>query len=60
MVIRAEFCQGYYGAASDQVLAFSNLSLGTNHPSVGGFLNSSHVDRRDGFPRGLLLADALK
>jgi hypothetical protein len=44
---------------SDQVLAFSNLSMGTDHPSVEGFLNSSHVDRRDGFPTGLLLADAV-
>jgi hypothetical protein len=44
---------------SDQVLAFSNLSLGTRHPSVKGFLESAHVDRRDGFPRGLLSADAV-
>ena len=43
---------------SDQVLAFSNLSLGTEHPSVRGILGSAHVDRRDGFPRGLLVADA--
>ncbi len=41
------------------MLAFSNLSLGTGHPSVKGFLESAHVDRRDGFPRGLLLADAV-
>jgi len=44
---------------SDQVLAFSNLSLGTEHPSVRGILGSAHVDRRDGFPRGLLVADAV-
>jgi len=44
---------------SDQVLGFANLSLGTDHPSVRGFLASSHVDRRDGFPRGLLVADAV-
>lgn len=44
---------------SDQVLAFSNLSLGTEHPSVRGIIGSAHVDRRDGFPRGLLVADAV-
>ena len=44
---------------SDQALAFANLSLGTEHPSVRSFLASAHVDRRDGFPRGLLLADAV-
>jgi len=44
---------------SDQVLAFSNLSLGTEHASVQGIIGSAHVDRRDGFPRGLLVADAV-
>ncbi|MCU0232548.1 MAG: hypothetical protein MUE90_00735 [Thermoanaerobaculales bacterium] len=44
------------GLLSDQVLAFANLSLGTDHPSVGQILGAAHVDRRDGFPRGLLAA----
>lgn len=44
---------------SDHVLAFANLSMGTDHPSVGGIVGSAHVDRRDGFPRGLLVADAV-
>lgn len=44
---------------SDHVLGFSNLSLETEHPSVKGFIAAAHVDRRDGFPRGLLVADAV-
>ena len=42
---------------SDQVLAFANLSLGTDHPSTAAILSSAHVDRRDGFPRLILEAD---
>ncbi len=47
------------GLLSDHVLGFANLSLGTDHPSVRGIVASAHVDRRDGFPRGLLFADAV-
>lgn len=42
---------------SDQVLAFANLSLGTDHLSTAAILSSSHVDRRDGFPLLLFEAD---
>lgn len=44
---------------SDQVLAFSNLSLGTSFRSPERILGAAHVDRRDGFPRGLLVADVV-
>lgn len=47
------------GLLSDHILGFSNLSLGRTHPSVKGFLASAHVDRRDGFPRGLMVAEAV-
>lgn len=47
------------GVLSDHVLAFANLSLGIDHPSIGGIVASAHVDRRDGFPLGLLVADAV-
>lgn len=42
---------------SDQVLAFANLSLNTDYRSPLTIVSGSHVDRRDGFPRGLLVAD---
>lgn len=42
---------------SDHVLAFSNLSLGVEHPSLRAILGATHVDRWHGFPRGLLIAD---
>jgi len=44
---------------SDHVLAFSNLSLGTSFRSPNEVLGAAHVDRRDGFPRGLLVADVV-
>ncbi len=44
---------------SDHVLGFSNLSMGTSYRSPSEILGASHVDRRDGFPRGLLLADVV-
>jgi len=42
---------------SDQVLGFSNLSLGTQHLAPQAILGAAHVDRRDGFPSALLTAD---
>jgi hypothetical protein len=42
---------------SDQVLGFSNLSLGTQHLAPQAVLGAAHVDRRDGFPNALLTAD---
>lgn len=42
---------------SDQALAFANRSLGSAFSSPPLILASAHVDRRDGFPRGLLQAD---
>jgi hypothetical protein len=44
---------------SDQVLAFANVSLGADHPAPRSILSAAHVDRRDGFPRGLLEADVV-
>ena len=42
---------------SDHVLGFSNLSLGTAFRTPATIIGGAHVDRRDGFPRGLLVAD---
>ncbi len=47
---------GSGGVLSDHVLAFANRSLGTGFSSLPLILASSHLDRRDGFPRGLLQA----
>jgi hypothetical protein len=47
---------GCSGTLSDQTLAFANRSLGTEYRSVEAILSSSSIDRRDGFPRGLLQA----
>lgn len=44
---------------SDQVLAFANLSLGTSFRSPEKMLGAAHVDRRDGYPVGLLQADVV-
>jgi hypothetical protein len=44
---------------SDQVLGFSNLSLGTQHLAPQAILGAAHVDRRDGFPSALLTADVV-
>jgi len=44
---------------SEQVLAFANLSLGTHYRSTRTILQSAHVDRRDGFPAGLLEASTV-
>ncbi len=44
---------------SDQGLAFANLSLGAHHEALRAILSAAHVDRRDGFPRGLLQADVI-
>lgn len=44
---------------SDQVLAFAEVSLGADHPAPRTILSAAHVDRRDGFPRGLLEADVV-
>jgi hypothetical protein len=41
---------------SEQTLAFANRSLGTDFRSTALFLQTSHLDLRDGFPRGLLEA----
>jgi hypothetical protein len=42
---------------SDQALAFANMSLEEDFVSTSLILQGAHVDRRDGFPRGLLEAD---
>jgi hypothetical protein len=47
---------GSSSVLSDQVLAFANLSLGSEFLSPSAVLSSAHVDRRDGFPRMLLEA----
>jgi hypothetical protein len=47
---------GCSGTLSDQTLAFANRSLGTDYRSVEAILSSSSIDRRDGFPTGLLRA----
>ncbi|MEN8165792.1 MAG: hypothetical protein ABFS37_16805, partial [Acidobacteriota bacterium] len=47
------------GAVSDSSLGFSNFSLGTRFRSPGHVLMTAQVDRRDGFPDGLLLADVV-
>ena len=39
---------------SEHVLAFTELSLGTSYRATRTILQSSHVDKRDGFPVGLL------
>ena len=44
---------------SEQVLAFANLSLGTHYRSTRTILQGAHVDRRDGFPAGLLEASTV-
>ena len=48
---------GCTSALSEQSLAFINVSLGTDFRSPGLILQTSHVDRRDGFPDMLLEAD---
>ncbi len=45
------------GAVSDSSLGFTNFSLGTRNRSSAHVLMTAQVDRRDGFPDGLLLAD---
>ncbi len=45
------------GSMSDQTLAFANLSVGTHYRSPAFVLQSSQIDRRDGFPCMLLKAD---
>lgn len=45
------------GAVSDSSLGFTNFSLGTRFRSPAHVLMTAQVDRRDGFPDGLLLAD---
>jgi hypothetical protein len=47
---------GCSGTLSDQTLAFANRSLGTDFRSVEEILSSASIDRRDGFPSGLLRA----
>jgi hypothetical protein len=44
------------GTLSEQVLAFTGLSLGRSYRSTPTILQTAHVDRRDGFPRALLEA----
>ena len=44
---------------SDQVLAFADFSLGGDHSATRAILSAAHVDRRDGFPRGLLEAEVV-
>lgn len=45
------------GAVSDSSLGFTNFSLGTRSRSSAHVLMTAQVDRRDGFPDGLFLAD---
>lgn len=45
------------GAVSDSSLGFTNFSLNTRFRSPAHVLMTAQVDRRDGFPDGLLLAD---
>jgi hypothetical protein len=45
------------GVISDQTLAFANLSAGVSYRSPVVVLQSSQLDRRDGFPCMLLKAD---
>jgi hypothetical protein len=45
------------GVISDQTLAFANLSAGVSYRSPAVVLQSSQLDRRDGFPCLLLKAD---
>jgi len=47
------------GAVNDSSLGFTNFSLGTRFRSPGQVLMTAQVDRRDGFPDGLLLADVV-
>lgn len=47
---------GVYPSLSDHLLAFANLSLGANFTTPRSILAASHLDRRDGFPGGLLEA----
>ncbi len=47
---------GNTGTLSEQTLAFANRSLGTDFHSPELILRAAHVDRRDGFPRELLVA----
>jgi hypothetical protein len=47
---------GNSGTLSEQTLAFANRSLGTRYRSPSMILRAAHIDRRDGFPRGLLEA----
>ena len=44
------------GVLAEQMLSFANWSLGTSFRSPALVLQASHVDKRDGFPRGLLAA----
>jgi len=48
---------GCTSTLSEQSLAFANLSLGTSYRAPAMILQSAHVDRRDGFPSGLIQAD---
>jgi len=45
------------GAVSDSSLGFANFSLGTRNRSSAHVLMTAQVDRRDGFPDGLFLAN---
>lgn len=45
------------GAVSDSGLGFTNYSLDTDFRSPAHVLMTSQVDRRDGFPEGLRVAD---
>ncbi len=47
------------GAVNDSSLGFTNFSLGTRFRSPGHVLMTAQVDRRDGFPDGLLMADLI-
>ena len=47
------------GAVSDSSLGFTNFSLGARFRSPSHVLMTAQVDRRDGFPDGLLMADVV-
>lgn len=47
------------GYVSDSSLAFTNFSLGTRAKSPAHILMTSQVDKRDGFPDRLMLADVV-
>jgi len=47
------------GAVNDSSLGFTNFSLGTRFRSPAHVLMTAQVDRRDGFPDGLMVADLI-